>query len=481
MSSPAIPAQFPGSRVLIVEDVLPLSIQYRALLKPLDVQVVVAASVAEAAKQIALGSWDAALVDIHLPDGTGFDVMRTLSERCPHCAVVVVSAEDSMDNAVRAAHAGALDFIEKPVDPDRLQITMRNALQAASLSARVHALEPVSKSGFHSFVGSSPVMQGVYKAIETIAQSRAPVFIHGESGTGKELAAEAIHQCSPRKSRPLVAINCAAIPKELIESELFGHVKGAFTGASADRQGAFLEADGGTLFLDEIAELDVLVQAKLLRALQTGEVRRLGETRPRMVDVRIVCASHRDLYAQVQAGRFREDLFYRLYVVPLELPPLRERGEDIALIARAMLGKYAKEDGKQFSNFSKSAMDAMRAYAWPGNVRELINVIRAAVAMFNAEQVALNMLPPKVQQGRAAAVDSELQALPADASTAWVAAPEVAAQQVGARIKTLALLEREAIENALKVFSGNITQAAIALGVNPSTIHRKKAQWRQGK
>ncbi|WP_374666889.1 sigma-54-dependent transcriptional regulator [Ramlibacter sp.] len=481
--STALPARFPDCRVLIVEDVLPLSIQYRAHAKALGVETVVAASAAEAQREVAKGPWHAALVDINLPDGSGFEVMQWLLRRWPACAVIVVTGEDSMDNAVRAAHAGAMDFLEKPVDPDRLQITLRNGLQAARLAQQVEALAPTQRERFHSFVGRSAAMQSVYRMIETVAASRAPVFIHGESGTGKELAAEAIHACSARAKAPLVTLNCAAIPKDLIESELFGHIKGAFTGATADRNGAFLEADGGTLFLDEIAELDINVQAKLLRALQTGEVRRLGENRARTVDARIVCASHRDLYEQVRLGRLREDLFYRLYVVPIELPALRERGEDVLLIAQAMLEKYAREDGKGFRGFSDEAQARLVAHTWPGNVRELINVIRAVVALHDGATVEADMLPPLQARAAAEALASPVtRPAPAAPSMPVAEAASANPQALPARegtlrIRPLAEVEREAIQQALQAFGGNITHAARALGINASTIHRKMARW----
>lgn len=466
---------FPGCRLLIVEDVLPLAIQYRVMAKPLGVDIIATASVREALSQINNGPWHAALVDINLPDGSGFEVMEALADRWPHCAVIVVSGEDSIDNAVRAAHAGAMDFIEKPVEPDRLQITLRNGLQAAGLAQRVEKLEklePASRGQFHAFVGSSPAMRAVYRMIETVSQSKAPVFIRGESGTGKELAADAIHRCSPRRNKPFVALNCAAIPRELIESELFGHIKGAFTGATADRTGAFMEADQGTLFLDEIAEMDIGVQAKLLRALQTGEIKRLGETRAKTVDVRIVCATHRDLYAQVQAGRFREDLFYRLYVIPLDLPPLRERGADILEIAQAMLVRYSKEDNKRFERFSQQCDAALLARSWPGNVRELINVVRATVALHDGETVEVGMLPAP-QTAQAPGQSPSLPAAPGD--LAEQAAP--ASHESPEGIKPLAQVEREAIEAAVRACRGNITHAARALQVNPSTIHRKMSVW----
>ena len=474
MSTPT----FHGYRVLIVEDVLPLSIQYRANVKPLGVETVVAASVADSAHKIEQGPWHAALVDINLPDGTGFDVMRLMKERWPDCAVIVTSAEESKATAVRAADAGALDFIEKPVDPDRLRITLRNALQTARLADEVHKLAPGKRGRFHGFNGDSAAMRAVYQTIETVATSRAPVFIQGESGTGKELAAKAIHQCSLRTKQAFVPLNCASIPKELIESELFGHVKGAFTGATADRNGAFIEANNGTLFLDEIAELDIQVQAKLLRALQTGEVRRLGENKVRMVDVRIISATHRNLYDRVQEGLFREDLYYRLYVIPVELPPLRERGRDILQIADFVLQKYAREDQRQFQGFTAESQALMLGYHWPGNVRELINTIRAVVALHDGERVEASMLSGKLSGKLQAADPRPVQALAA-ASTAPRPASSPPPQETAASpaILPLATVERLAIEGALRLFHGNITRAAKALQVNPSTIYRKMAGW----
>ena len=473
----ALPSKFSGCRLLIVEDVLPLAIQYRTMARPLGVQTVTTASVREALGQIDQGPWHAALVDINLPDGSGFEVMQAMTSRWPQCAVIVISGEDSIDNAVRAAHAGAMDFIEKPVEPDRLQITLRNALQAVTLAERVKQLEPVNRGQFHGFIGSSPAMRAVYQMIETISQSKAPVFIRGESGTGKELAADAIHRCSPRQNKPFVALNCAAIPKELIESELFGHVKGAFTGATADRTGAFMEADEGSLFLDEIAEMDIGVQAKLLRALQTGEIKRLGETRQKTVDVRIICATHRDLYAEVQAGRFREDLFYRLYVIPLDLPALRERGDDILEIAQAMLARYSREDHKRFKGFSDETRAALKARPWPGNVRELMNVVRATVALHNADSVELDMLPSYSAAPRQAAStpSSSPSVSTASAMDGKDRAPDALSGY--ASIKPLAQVEREAIDGALQVCGGSIARAARALQVNPSTIYRKMSSW----
>ena len=526
MPNTQIASLFPGLRVLVVEDLIALAIQYRTLALRLDVHVSTAGTLTEAMRQVPLGPWHSALVDLNLPDGSGFEVMQALLHAYPACSVVVITGEESIDNAVRASKAGAFDFIQKPVEAERLLVTLRNALHASRMSQRVATLQTAAPTHFEQFIGQSAEMQTVYRMIETVAASNAPVCISGESGTGKELVALAIHARSPRRHKKLVTLNSASIPKELIESELFGHVKGAFTGASADRLGAFQEADQGTLFLDEIAELDLSAQAKLLRVLQTGEVKRLGDDKMRIVDVRIVCATHRDLRARVRAGEFREDLFYRLYVVPIELPPLRSRGNDVLLIANELLLRYAKEDGKRFRSFSGDALAALRAHAWPGNVRELINVIRAVVAIHDAAEVQASMLPLELHQPSllrlsprpplvralpaslpqttAQAQDDEapwfaqsfessgFQERPAPKPVASVAAPLAArtapasliatapaslASFDRAKVRPLLEIEREVVDYALRAFGGNVAQAARALQVNPSTLYRKIQVW----
>lgn len=487
---------FQGLRVLLVEDVIALAIQYRSLAARLQIDVTTAGTVAEALRQVRAGPWHAALVDLNLPDGSGFEVMQALLQAHPNCAVVVITAEDSIDNAVRASEAGAFDFLEKPVEADRLLVTLRNALSTSQLTQRIARFETAAPQQFEQFTGQSVQMQTVYRMIETVASSNAPVCITGESGTGKELAALAIHARSPRKAKKLVPINCAAIPKELIESELFGHTKGAFTGASSDRAGAFMEADRGTLFLDEIAELDMSVQAKLLRVLQTGEVKRLGDDTTRIVDVRIVCASHRNLAERVRAGAFREDLFYRLYVVPIELPPLRSRGDDVMLIARELLTRYAREDRKQLADFGPEAIAALKAHSWPGNVRELVNVVRAVVALHDGPVVLASMLPaaviaqqPKTSQTIVSAVQEDIPwfAMPAEiAAPSTLASPPATAVSVlhtstsiyePSRVRPITDIEREAVDYALRAFAGNVSQAARALQINPSTLYRKIQVW----
>jgi two-component system repressor protein LuxO len=320
------------------------------------------------------------------------------------------------------------------------------------------------RDAFCDFIGASPVMQHLYEMIEKVAASSAPVLIGGESGTGKELAMRAIHALGARAQRPSVVLNCAAIPHELLESELFGHARGAFTGATADRLGAFQQAHLGALFLDEVGELPLPAQAKLLRVLQTGEVKRVGENHSQRVDVRIVAATHRDLREQVQLGLFRDDLFYRLHVVTLRMPPLRERGGDVGLLATRMLQRYAGEEGKRFTGFSVPALAALARYAWPGNVRELINFVRATVALHDGPVVEAHMLPEVVQgQGMPA---PRPRALPLTLEPGAPAPREAA-------IRPLAELERSAISEALAAFGGNVRAAAQALGINASTLYRK--------
>ena len=392
-------------------------------------------------------------------DGDGLTLLKRLKVRQPELPVVVITAHGSVATAVAAMQAGAADFLVKPFPAERLLVTLTNALKTAALAREVKDLAAArTREGFAGFLGASPAMQAVYRVIEAAAPSRATVFVTGESGTGKELAADAVHRLSPRAAGPFVPINCAAIPRELIESEIFGHVRGAFTGAVADRQGAAQAADGGTLFLDEICEMDLALQGKLLRFVQTGQFQPVGSTRLVSVDVRFVCATNRDPMAEVKAGRFREDLYYRLHVVPLRLPPLRDRGEDVLLLAEAFLARAAKEEGRRFVRLSPDAKAALLAHPWPGNVRELENAIRGAVVLADGEELTAEMLPAAVRAGPRPA-------------------RRVAPGPAPDPIRPLAELEREAIERALRATGGNIPRAAAALGISPSTLYRKRAGW----
>ncbi|WP_144184047.1 sigma-54-dependent transcriptional regulator [Elioraea rosea] len=454
-----------GARVLLVEDTRALAELYRSYLRDAPWSLDHAATAADARSALERSGADAVLLDLRLPDADGLDLLREIRGRAAPPPVIVITANGSVATAVAAMQAGAADFLVKPFPQERLVVTLRNALDRARLAREVATLkEAVDRTSYCGFIGAAPAMQAVYRIIDNAAASRATVFITGESGTGKELAAEAVHAVSPRREGPFVAINCAAIPRELIESEVFGHVRGAFTGAVADRAGAAAQAQGGTLFLDEICEMDLALQGKLLRFIQTGAYQRVGSTRLEQGDVRFVCATNRDPLAEVKAGRFREDLYYRLHVIPIELPPLRERGEDIVLLADRFLERFAAEERKGFKGLSPDAEAALLAHAWPGNVRELENAIRTAVVLNDGPVLTAAMLPGRVLAA----------APPAETLAARKPAPLTSA---GRGIRPLAEIEREAIEAAIEACGGNIAQAAAALGVSPSTIYRKRLAW----
>jgi two-component system repressor protein LuxO len=453
----------PPARLLLVEDTLSLATLYREFLRGEGHAIRHAPNLAEARRALAEAAPDAVLLDLRLPDGEGLDLLAEIRRAANPPPVVVMTAHGSVGNAVAAMRAGAADFLVKPFPAERLVVTLANVLERAALRREVETLAASApRAGFAGFIGAAPAMQAVYRIIENAAASRATVFVTGESGTGKELAAEAVHALSPRREGPFVPLNCAAIPKDLIESEIFGHVRGAFTGAVSDRPGAARMADGGTLFLDEICEMDLALQGKLLRFIQTGSFVPVGATRPVSTDVRFVCATNRDPLAEVKAGRFREDLYYRLHVVPVALPPLRERGEDVVLLAEAFLARSAAEEGKRFLRFAPDALALLRAHRWPGNVRELENAIRTAVVLHDGEALTAAMLPVSVHGGAAEGAAPAPPARPADPAR---------------RIRPLAEVERDAIEEAIRLCGGNIPKAAAFLGVSPSTLYRKREAW----
>ncbi|MEZ5839410.1 MAG: sigma-54 dependent transcriptional regulator [Hyphomicrobiales bacterium] len=413
-------------------------------------------------------NYDLVVVDTSLcPRGAG-DVAAIAGRA--GAPIVVTSATGSVNSAVTMMQAGAADFLIKPFP--LATFLERVTSHLAAPQGRDGAAK--SSGDFEGFIGTSPAMLGIYDQIARIAPSRAPVFITGESGTGKEVCAEAVHARSGRANAPFIALNCGAIPKDLMESEIFGHVRGAFTGASDDRPGAAELADGGTLFLDEIGEMDLALQAKLLRFIQTGTVRRVGDTRTRSVDVRIVCATNRDPHREVSAGRFREDLFYRLHVLPIHLPALRERPEDILPLAESFLMGFSAEEGRSFTGFEEDARGILGVWHWPGNVRELQNVIRRVVVLCDGRRVSAAMLPiggPVPATGNAVATQTiaPRQERP-DAP---------AAEPRPSRIEPYWQQEQRIIEAALAAFDGNISRAAAALEISPSTIYRKRQAWEE--
>jgi two-component system repressor protein LuxO len=463
MSAPAI-------LLLIESDPVQLS-GCREVLERAGHRVVAAATYGMAERLLGQEPIDIILMNLDLEDGQGTRLLKKLTTKSGGPEIIVYTARGSVGGAVEAMRSGAYDFLILPVAPEKLTVTVRNALSHHQLTQTVATYRQQDRPGFQGFIGSSPVMQAVYKSIEQAASSRATVFVTGESGTGKEVAASAIHRLSPRAQGPFVALNCAAIPKDLIESEVFGHVKGAFTGATADREGAAKQADGGTLFLDEICEMDLNLQSKLLRFLQTGSFQRVGGSKPESVDVRIVCATNRDPLAEVEAGRFREDLYYRLHVVPLTLPPLRERAQDVVEIARHLLLQAAGEERKTFRGYAPEVEQMLKNYDWPGNVRQLQNIVRNIVVMHSGELVTPDMVPPPVG-GRWA----RPHGFKRDDSVAAPVSVRTLEQNLPS-IRPLAEVERTAIEQAITLCDGNVPKAAALLGVSPSTLYRKKQAW----
>lgn len=461
-------------RVLLVEDSPSLVRAYEHYLADEPYELTIAETGQQAVDALGSLDFDAVLLDLRLPDMDGMEILEGLHDRKNAPRAVVITAHGSINIAVEAMRLGAFDFLVKPFNNEKLITALRGALDARKAKLDDEKDEGQHSAGFHSFVGTSSAMQMVYKTIRMAAASKATVFVVGESGTGKELAAEAVHASSPRVKGPLVAINCAAIPKGLIESEIFGHVRGAFTGAIQDREGAAARAHGGTLFLDEICEMDLDLQTKLLRFVETGTFERVGDSRSRSVDVRFVCATNKDPMKAVQDGRFREDLFYRLHVIPVQMPPLRERGEDIMLIANRFLSQYASEEGKSFGSFGPDAAQAMMVYRWPGNIRELQNVVRSITVLYDGRTVTADMLPPNVTAGLALNQTEPAAFIPAAAPTAPAPAPVARTE---ADIRPLEDVERDAIEEAIDICHGNIAKAASLLGVSPSTIYRKKQTW----
>ncbi len=409
------------------------------------------------------GGIDVVVSDLRMPDLDGFDLLRDLRATGSSPHVIVVTAFGSIDTAIKAVKLGAYDYITKPFELETLILAIEQALTERGLRREVERLqrEVARPYRFENLIGRSDAMQEVFGLIQRLSGSAASVLITGESGTGKELVARAVHYASPRAKRPFVAVNLAAIPDTLLESELFGYKKGAFTDARTDKPGLVIEADQGTLFLDEIGELAPALQAKLLRVLQEREVRPLGGAKAEKVDLRIIAATNRDLEARIAEGLFREDLYYRLNVVNLALPPLRGRPEDVLLLADHFLARAttrAPEGARKPSGFSQAATKALLAYGWPGNVRELENVIERAVALSGGGEIGAEDLPEKVRERRA---------------------PDLLDGAV-ARGMTLAELEREYITRVLAAEGGNKTRAANRLGLDRKTLYRKLEEERAG-
>jgi two-component system response regulator PilR (NtrC family) len=383
-------------RVLVVDDERSMQEFLEIFLRSEGYAVETAGDVDSARIQLENGDFDVLITDIQMPGGSGIDLLHAAREMSPETVVIMITAYASTETAIAAMKDGAYDYVTKPFKVDELRIILQKAVEKKVLSSENKRLKSELRvqTRDRSIVGSSLPMQRVYELVLQVASTRANVLITGESGTGKEMVARAIHADGDRSDRAFVALNCAAIPENLLESELFGHVKGAFTGAVQNKAGLFELADGGTLFLDEIGELTLPVQVKLLRAIQEKTFRRVGGTSDGHVDVRIVAATNRRLEDEVVAGRFREDLYYRVNVIEIALPPLRERIDDVPLLVQHFVEKYSREIGKPIEGFSDEAMSRLLEYPFPGNVRELENVVERAVALVRGTEIGVESLPP---------------------------------------------------------------------------------------
>lgn len=403
-------------------------------------------------------------LDLMLPDASGESVLVRLRDARPDLPVIILSAQADVTRAVDTMKLRPFDYVVKPFSAERLVRAVDMAREEYALRQQVRRLEREVQDSFRfeEIIGRSPRMAAVYDQIEKVLPNRVPVFIHGESGTGKELVARAIHYNGARRSGPFVALNCGAIAESLQESELFGHERGAFTGAAAQYRGRFEQAHGGTLFLDEVGELSAAVQTRLLRVLQEGEVQRLGGTTVTKVDVRVISATHRDLDALVRDGRFREDLFYRLMVFPIELPTLSARAEDIPLLVRHFVRKHVRQIGLTDATFDSDALDVLCRYDWPGNVRELENVIVRTLVSSGGGAIGVDALPPALV----------LKSMRLDTVTAPTAAAAPSTE-----IVPLEELERRAIVAALAALDGNMSLVARRLGLGRATLYRKLAQY----
>jgi DNA-binding NtrC family response regulator len=399
--------------------------------------------------------FDVVLTDLNMPTMTGTELCRRVTEALPHLPVVVVTAFGSIDSAVDAMRAGAYDFLTKPFDVDAVALVLRRAVEHRNLKYEVDALRRVvdTSQRYGQLLGTSHAMREVYRLIERVSQSDAAVLITGESGTGKELVAREIHRRSKRPNGPFVALNCAAMPEALLESELFGHVRGAFTDAHAGKDGLLIAASGGTLLLDEIGDMPLGLQPKLLRALQERTLRPVGATHEVPFDARVVTATNRDLESAIEAGRFREDLYYRINVIHVELPSLRARGGDTLLLAQSFLGEVAVRNGKAVSGFTARAAERLLAYDWPGNVRELHNCMERAVALTRTDKVDLEDLPPKVRDYRSGHV--------------------LVAGDDPSELIPLEEVERRYILRVVEACQGNKSRAARVLGIGRKTLYRR--------
>ena len=439
------------ARILVVDDDEKMRQLLAKVLQRDGHEVATAANGVEALQVLRGQSLDIVLTDIRMPAMDGMELLAQILELAPETTVIIMTAFGTVDSAVEAMRSGAFDYISKPFKMDEVQIVISRVVEDKRLRRQLASMSQalVTRYGFDNLIGKSRQMLEIYDLIERAAPSSATVLIRGRSGTGKELVARAMHYNSQRKEQPFVAVNCSAIPEDLLESELFGHIKGSFTGATADKRGLFVEAEGGTIFLDEVGDMGRDLQSKLLRVLQDKLVRPVGGAREEPVDVRVVAATNQDLEDRMRTGQFREDLFFRLNVIPIVIPDLRERSEDIPLLVKRFLEKYRDGDG-EMKSISREAMAALVRYAWPGNVRELENVIERATVLCMHDEIGPHDLPASLLETEGGVV-----------------------ARLAQQNASLADLERDYIRLVLQRAHGNQTVAAQILGIDRRTLYRK--------
>jgi len=445
--------------ILLVDDEEPIRAALLLLLKNADYQISGCGSGKEAVRHLEKEQFDIVITDLFLPDITGIDILKKAKELSHAIEVILITGHASAETAVRAMKEGAFDYITKPLNIEELRVIISKAIEKQQILSENISLKKQlrDKYEFSNIIGSSPAMQKVFSRITKVIKTDSTVLILGDSGTGKELIAKAIHSNGPRRDKPFIAVHCGAIPENLLESELFGHTKGAFTGAIRDKMGKFEAANHGTIFLDEIATLPMHLQIKLLRILQEQEVERIGSNKQIKLDVRIISATNVNLEEEVKKGAFRDDLFYRLNVIPVILPPLRDRVEDILPLVRHFLAKYCKEMDRPLMNIAKEALIALEVYQWPGNVRELENVIERTVALTEGDQITLSDLPSDITISY-----KEHEELPTCVTMRGV--------DLG---KVLIEIEQKMISDALSLSDGVKARAATLLNLNRTTLVEK--------
>jgi len=449
------------SQILLIDDEAHNRDALSLLLTHAGYQVQTAESGEQALEILRKTPFEIVVTDLFLPGVSGIDILKKVKEDSPYTNVILITGNASAESAVEAMKEGAFDYITKPLNFEKLKILVAKALEKSRLVAENLYLRQQlrGKYKFDRIIGNSPAMQQVFSRMEKIVHTDSTILILGESGTGKELVAKAIHFNGPRREKPFIAINCGAIPAELLESELFGHVRGSFTGAVADKPGKFEAANGGTIFLDEIGTMPMHLQMKLLRVLQEHEVERVGTSKRIKLNVRVISATNANIEDEVKRGAFREDLYYRLNVIPILLPPLRERREDIALLARHFLLKSCKEMNRPLMSISPAAMQALEAYDWPGNVREMENVIERSVALTDGEIIERSDLPASI----GGTDDETVPGLPC---------PKVTEDGVD-MVRIIEAIERRMIAEALELSDGVKARAAGLLGINRTTLVEK--------